>query len=78
MKMFLRQAGDGTFRFVITSYSIHYTKLYDATVLNLPDTVGYAIPGEFSDLVRYVMAHTPNMHKAILSIHCHNDSYNFV
>ncbi len=44
-----------------------------ATVLNLPDTVGYAIPGEFSDLVRYVMSHTPNMHKAILSIHCHND-----
>jgi len=44
-----------------------------ATVINLPDTVGYAIPGEFSDLVRYVLDHTPNMHKAVLSIHCHND-----
>ncbi len=44
-----------------------------ATVINLPDTVGYAIPGEFSDLVRYVLDHTPNMHKAVLSVHCHND-----
>ncbi|MDL2268947.1 2-isopropylmalate synthase [Desulfosarcina sp. OttesenSCG-928-A07] len=44
-----------------------------ATVVNLPDTVGYAVPEEFSELVRYVMAHTPNMNKAILSVHCHND-----
>ncbi len=44
-----------------------------ATVINLPDTVGYAIPSEFSDLVRYVLDHTPNMHKAVLSVHCHND-----
>lgn len=44
-----------------------------ATTINLPDTVGYAIPGEFAELVKYVMAHTPNMHKAVLSIHCHND-----
>ena len=44
-----------------------------ATVVNLPDTVGYAIPGEFSEMVRYVMDHTPDMHQAILSVHCHND-----
>jgi len=44
-----------------------------ATTVNLPDTVGYAIPHEFGELVSYVMSHTPNMHKAILSIHCHND-----
>lgn len=44
-----------------------------ATVVNLPDTVGYAIPSEFGELVKYVMDHTPNIHKAILSIHCHND-----
>jgi len=44
-----------------------------ATTINLPDTVGYAIPEEFSELVKYVMNHTPNIHKAILSIHCHND-----
>ena len=44
-----------------------------ATVLNLPDTVGYAIPSEFAEMVKYVMEHTPNMHKAILSVHCHND-----
>lgn len=44
-----------------------------ATIVNLPDTVGYAIPDEFGDLVRYIMTHTPNIHKAILSVHCHND-----
>jgi len=44
-----------------------------ATTVNLPDTVGYAIPEEFSDLVKYVKSHTPNIHKAIFSVHCHND-----
>ncbi len=44
-----------------------------ATTINLPDTVGYAIPEEFSELVRYVISHTSNMHKAVLSVHCHND-----
>ncbi len=44
-----------------------------ATTVNLPDTVGYAIPEEFADMVRYVMSNTPNMHKAVLSVHCHND-----
>ncbi len=44
-----------------------------ATTVNLPDTVGYAIPSEFADLVKYVMQHTPNIGKAVLSVHCHND-----
>lgn len=44
-----------------------------ATTVNLPDTVGYAIPEEFENLVKYVMDNTPNMNKAILSVHCHND-----
>jgi 2-isopropylmalate synthase len=44
-----------------------------ATTVNLPDTVGYAIPSEFAELVKYVMAHTPNIGKAVLSVHCHND-----
>ena len=44
-----------------------------ATTVNLPDTVGYAIPQEFSDLVGYIKSHTPNIDKAVLSVHCHND-----
>jgi len=44
-----------------------------ATTVNLPDTVGYAIPEEFADLVTYVMQHTPNIGKAVFSVHCHND-----
>ena len=44
-----------------------------ATTVNLPDTVGYAIPEEFAELIQYVMKNTPNMDKAVLSVHCHND-----
>jgi 2-isopropylmalate synthase len=44
-----------------------------ATTVNLPDTVGYSIPDEFADLTAYVKSHTPNIGKAILSVHCHND-----
>ncbi len=44
-----------------------------ATTLNLPDTVGYAIPEEFGKLVEYVMKNTPGIDQAVLSVHCHND-----
>ncbi|WP_022663670.1 2-isopropylmalate synthase [Desulfospira joergensenii] len=44
-----------------------------ATTINLPDTVGYAIPEEFGNLVKYVMENTSNIDQAILSVHCHND-----
>ncbi len=44
-----------------------------ATVVNLPDTVGYALPEEYGDFIRRIMERVPNMHKAILSVHCHND-----
>ncbi len=44
-----------------------------ATTVNIPDTVGYAIPDEFGELVAYIRDHTPNIHKAVMSVHCHND-----
>ncbi|RLB11993.1 MAG: 2-isopropylmalate synthase [Deltaproteobacteria bacterium] len=44
-----------------------------ATTINLPDTVGYILPDEYYELIKYVIEHTPNMHKAVLSVHCHND-----
>jgi 2-isopropylmalate synthase len=44
-----------------------------ATTVNLPDTVGYAIPSEFADCIAYIKRNTPNIGKAILSVHCHND-----
>jgi len=44
-----------------------------ATTLNIPDTVGYALPDEFGSLIAYIKDHTPNIHKAIISVHCHND-----
>jgi 2-isopropylmalate synthase len=44
-----------------------------ARTVNLPDTVGYIVPEEFAELVRYVRQHTPNIQQAVLSVHCHND-----
>ncbi|RNC29680.1 MAG: 2-isopropylmalate synthase [Candidatus Dichloromethanomonas elyunquensis] len=44
-----------------------------ATVLNIPDTVGYAIPEEFALFVKAVMAQTKGIEKVKVSVHCHND-----
>jgi len=44
-----------------------------ATTLNFPDTTGYALPDEFGAQIRYLMEHIPNIHKAVVSVHCHND-----
>jgi len=44
-----------------------------ATTVNLPDTVGYAMPNEYAQLIAYVREHTPNIHEIVLSVHCHND-----
>jgi 2-isopropylmalate synthase len=44
-----------------------------ATTINLPDTTGYAIPTEYTELITYVLQHTPNIHRAVMSVHCHND-----
>ena len=44
-----------------------------ATTLNFPDTTGYAVPDEFAAQIRYLMENIPNINRAILSVHCHND-----
>ncbi|MCD6293603.1 MAG: 2-isopropylmalate synthase, partial [Deltaproteobacteria bacterium] len=44
-----------------------------ATTVNLPDTVGYITPEEFTELIAYVREHTPNIHQVVMSVHCHND-----
>lgn len=44
-----------------------------AVVVNLPDTVGYATPDEFYRMVDTVHSRVPNVDRAILSVHCHND-----
>ncbi len=44
-----------------------------ASTINIPDTVGYATPSEFGNLIQGILAHVPNVHKAVLSVHCHND-----
>jgi 2-isopropylmalate synthase len=44
-----------------------------ATTVNIPDTVGYAIPGEFGQLIKGIIEHVPNIEKAVISVHCHDD-----
>jgi 2-isopropylmalate synthase len=44
-----------------------------ATTINIPDTVGYAIPEEFGGLIRMLFERVPNIDKARISTHCHND-----
>lgn len=44
-----------------------------ATTINIPDTVGYAVPFEFGKLIADIFKTVPNINKAIISVHCHND-----
>ncbi len=44
-----------------------------ATTVNIPDTVGYAIPSEFGELIRTVRERVPNIGRAVLAVHCHDD-----
>ncbi|MBL3529248.1 MAG: 2-isopropylmalate synthase [gamma proteobacterium endosymbiont of Lamellibrachia anaximandri] len=44
-----------------------------ATTLNVPDTVGYAVPHQFGEMIRTLRERIPNSDKAIFSVHCHND-----
>ena len=44
-----------------------------AATVNFPDTTGYALPSEHGEQIRYLIDTIPNIDKAILSVHCHND-----
>ena len=44
-----------------------------AGTVNIPDTVGYAQPQEYGDLIRRIKENVPNINKAVISVHCHND-----
>lgn len=44
-----------------------------ATIINVPDTVGYAVPDEFGSLIRYIRKNVSNVNDAVISVHCHND-----
>ena len=44
-----------------------------ASTINIPDTVGYTVPEEFAALISMLMNRVPNIDKAVISVHCHND-----
>lgn len=44
-----------------------------ATTLNIPDTVGYATPGDFGELIRAIRSRVKGIENAVISVHCHND-----
>ncbi|HEB7585980.1 2-isopropylmalate synthase [Campylobacter coli] len=41
--------------------------------INIPDTVGYTLPSEFANIIKILFNKVPNIDKAIISVHCHND-----
>lgn len=44
-----------------------------ATVINIPDTTGYCLPHQFGEKIKFLYENVSNIHKAIISTHCHND-----
>ncbi len=44
-----------------------------ATTVNIPDTVGYTMPSEYRERITYLCNKVPNIDKAVVSVHCHND-----
>jgi 2-isopropylmalate synthase len=44
-----------------------------ATVVNIPDTTGYCLPHQYGEKIAYLVNNVPNIDKAIISCHCHND-----
>ena len=44
-----------------------------ATTLNIPDTVGYAVPSHYADIIRHLKKTVRGIDKCIISVHCHND-----
>jgi len=44
-----------------------------ASVVNIPDTTGYCLPNQYGDKIAYLLNHVPNIDKAIIACHCHND-----
>jgi len=44
-----------------------------ASTVNIPDTVGYTMPQEYYDIISYLKENVPNIEKAVISVHCHND-----
>ena len=44
-----------------------------AGTINIPDTVGYAVPQEFGELIKGIFDKVPNAKQAVISVHCHND-----
>ncbi len=44
-----------------------------ATVVNIPDTTGYCLPEQYGAKIKYLYDHVPNIDKAVISCHCHND-----
>ncbi|MEX0944023.1 MAG: 2-isopropylmalate synthase, partial [Balneolaceae bacterium] len=52
-----------------------FTAVIDAgaTTINIPDTVGYALPWEYGELIKTLHDGIPNIDQAIISVHCHND-----
>ncbi len=52
-----------------------YTAVIEAgaNTINVPDTVGYTVPDEFSELIQFLLNNVPGIDNVVISVHCHND-----
>src|SRR5665811_1339292 len=48
-------------------------KRQGATVVNIPDTTGYTVPEQYGELIRGIRDNVPNIARATISVHCHDD-----
>lgn len=71
VEFYAEDAGRANNAFLATM--VYETIKAGATVINIPDTTGYCFPEEFGEKIKYLFDHVPNIDKAIISVHCHND-----
>lgn len=71
IEFYAEDAGRADDKFL--SQMIYHVIKAGATVVNIPDTTGYCFPEELGRKIKYLCENVPNIDRAIISVHCHND-----
>lgn len=71
VEFYAEDAGRADIKFL--AHMIESVIAAGATVVNIPDTNGYCMPDQYGSKIKYLKENVRNIHKAIISVHCHND-----
>ncbi len=71
VEFYAEDAGRADWRFL--AQMVEEVIAAGATVVNIPDTTGYCLPEQYGAKIRFLAEHVNNIHKAVISCHCHND-----